>query len=70
MQGLGTLNCIKDEGYVLLMEEQGFLVNNRFLPIIDIIHSTKNYESTKRVFTLELVASDLSLIANILLKNG
>lgn len=53
-----------------LMEELGFLVNNRFLPIIDIINKTTDFEQTKRTFTLEAVACDLSLIANILSKNG
>lgn len=66
----GSMSFSRDPNWFSLMEELGFLANNRFLPIIDIINKTKNYESTKRCFTLESVACDLSLIANILCENG
>ena len=64
--GLRRLSWSKDEGWFSLMEELGFLVNGKFLPIIDIISKTKDMTPTVRVFTLESVDCDLSLIAGVL----
>ena len=55
-------NC-RGEGWFKLMEDEGFLVDGKFLPIIDIILKTKDMSETKRVFTLESVGCDLSLFA-------
>jgi len=45
------------------MEEEGFLVNGKFLPIIDIIYKTKDMTEEVRAFTLESVGCGLSLMA-------
>lgn len=55
-------NC-RGEAWFQLMEEIGFLVDGKFLPIIDIIYKTKGMTETAMAFTLESVGCDLSLIA-------
>jgi hypothetical protein len=61
-----NMNCCKDELWFSLMEEQGFLIGNVFLPIIDIIYKTKDMKAELRVFTLESVGCDLSKIASLI----
>ncbi len=63
--GFRRVNCIRDESWFSLMEEHGFLVEDRFLPIIDIINKTKGMTETVRSFVLESVSSDLSRIASL-----
>ena len=58
-----NMNACRDESWFQLMEDNGFLVNGRFLSIINIISKTKDMSETLRVFTLESVGCDLSLIA-------
>jgi hypothetical protein len=60
-----NMNICRDEGWFKLMENMGFLVDDKFLPIIDIISKTKNMAETERVFTLESVGCDLSRIAKL-----
>ena len=36
-----NMNNCRDEEWFQLMEDKGFLVDGKFLPIIDIIHKTK-----------------------------
>jgi hypothetical protein len=60
-----NMSFAKNSGWFDLMEKLGFLVNKRFLPIIDIINKTKELKEKERFFTLEAVACDLGLIANI-----
>ncbi|MGK0269461.1 MAG: hypothetical protein ACI88H_000092 [Cocleimonas sp.] len=68
LTGGRSMSYSKCSDWLDLMEELGFLVNKRFLPLIDIINKTTDFEQTKRTFTLEAVACDLSLIANMLSK--
>ena len=68
--GTGTprnMNCCKDELWFSLMEELGFLVNGKFLAIVDILIMTKSMTETQRVFTLESVGCDLSKIYKIVI---
>ncbi len=60
-----NMNNCKDEGWFQLMEKEGFLVNGKFLPIIDIIYKTKDMKEEVRVFTLESVGCGLSLMATL-----
>ena len=61
--GLRHVDCIRNEDYFLLMEKLGFLNNNKFLSIINIIKKTKPLNNKDRILTLEAVACDLSNIA-------
>jgi hypothetical protein len=58
--GFRHYDCVHDEDYFLLMEELGFLVNNRFIPIIDILISAARFSVQHEIFALEAVAADLS----------
>ena len=60
-----NMSGCRDEGWFQLMEDNGFLVNGRFLSIINIISKTKSMSETLRVFTLESVGCDLSKIAKV-----
>ena len=60
-----NMNCCRDEGWFTLMEDEGFLVDGKFLPIIDIIYKTKDMTKTVRIFTLESVGCGLSEIAGL-----
>ena len=57
-----NMNNCRNEGWFTLMEEEGFLVDGKFLSIIDILLKTKDMSLTKRTFTLESVGCDLSLL--------
>ena len=58
-----NMSGCRDEVWFQLMEDNGFLVNGRFLSIINIIYKTKDMSEALKVFTLESVGCDLSLIA-------
>ena len=60
-----NMNNCRNERWFKLLEEEAFLVDGKFLPIIDIICMTKDMSETKRAFTLEAVGCDLSLIAGV-----
>lgn len=60
--GLRYLNCVRDSGYFDLMEEFGFIVGNKFISIHSIFNIVEGMSETNRVFALESVACDLSLI--------
>ena len=62
-----NMNCCRDELWFSLMEELGFLVDGRFLPIVDILIMTEKMPETQRVFTLESVGCDLSKIYQIVI---
>ncbi len=57
-----NMSVCRDEGWFVLMEEEGFLVDGKFLSIIDILYKTKDMSLTVRTFTLESVGCDLSLL--------
>ena len=57
-----NMSKFRCEEWFAIMEDQGFLVDGKFLPIIDILDKTKNMSLTARVFTLESVGADLSLL--------
>ena len=57
-----NMTWCRDEAWFVLMEEEGFLVDGKFLSIIDILAKTKDMSLTKRTFTLESVGCDLSLL--------
>lgn len=60
--GVRYRNCIKDSKWFDSMEEIGFLVKDRFLPIVDMIELSKTFSKEKRVFALEAVFCGLSEI--------
>ena len=62
-----NMNNCRNEGWFQLMEDEGFLVDGRFLSIIDIISKTKDMTETQRVYALESVGCDLSLFARFVL---
>ena len=62
-----NMNCCRDELWFSLMEDEGFLVDGKFLPIVDILIIAEGMTETKRVFTLESVGCDLSEIYKIVI---
>jgi len=60
--GLGSMNCVKDENWFACMEELGFLVSGKFLPLLDILGMVHDLPELEKVFTLEAVACNLSLV--------
>ena len=63
--GVRHLDCVRDSSYFDAMEELGFIVNNKFLPIRDIFEIASKNEVYQRTFRLESVANGLSDIYNV-----
>lgn len=51
---------IQTKEWINLMQDLGFLINNRFLPIADIIDKAKKLNENQRAFALESVGNNLS----------
>tara|TARA_R110000772_G_C13138343_1_gene423701 strand:+ start:415 stop:675 length:261 start_codon:yes stop_codon:yes gene_type:complete len=62
--GFRRYNNFIDESYFKQMEDLGFLFNNRFIPLIDMIVKANEFDDAECCFMLESVACDLSLMAN------
>lgn len=60
--GFRHVNCAKDEGFFSAMEDVGFLVDGRFISVIDMLDRAEFMAPTKRIMTLEAVGCSLSRI--------
>jgi hypothetical protein len=58
-----SMSGCRDEGWFKQIESLGFLVDGKFLSIVDIILKTEGMSEIQRVYALEAVGCDLSLLA-------
>lgn len=56
------LNNTRDSSYFDLMEELGFIVNNRFISISDMFEIASEHNDDHMTFMLESVANELSIV--------